>query len=152
MSLEKQSFSSTRYPDNGSSDNTFSSYIHSELKIYKKIRWFNAFRYDFNKIQMNFSENNLFNIGSELKNINTNYSASTNLYFKANENNFISLSIFNSFRNPNVDDLGKVFSKTDGIVVVPNLNLKPEKIVSSEFIWKFINAKTSIELVLFYKA
>ena len=138
-------FSSTRYPDNGSSDNTFSSYIHSELKIYKKIRWFNAFRYDFNKIQMNFSENNLFNIGSELKNINTNYSASTNLYFKANENNFISLSIFNSFRNPNVDDLGKVFSKTDGIVVVPNLNLKPEKIVSSEFIWKFINAKTSIE-------
>ena len=143
-------FSSTRYPDNGSSDNTFSSYIHSELKIYKKIRWFNAFRYDFNKIQMNFSENNLFNIGSELKNINTNYSASTNLYFKANENNFISLSIFNSFRNPNVDDLGKVFSKTDGIVVVPNLNLKPEKIVSSEFIWKFINAKTSIELVLFY--
>ena len=143
-------FSSTRYPDNGSSDNTFSSYIHSELKIYKKIRWFNAFRHDFNKIQMNFSENNLFNIGSELKNSNTNYSASTNLYFKANENNFISLSIFNSFRNPNVDDLGKVFSKTDGIVVVPNLNLKPEKIVSSEFIWKFINAKTSIELVLFY--
>ena len=61
---------------------------------------------------MNFSENNLFNICSELKNINTNYSASTNLYFKANENNFISLSIFNSFRNPNVDDLWKsIFKK-----------------------------------------
>ena len=60
------------------------------------------------------------------------------------------MSIFNSFRNPNVDDLGKVFSKTDGIVVVPNLNLEPEKIVSSEFIWKFINDQTSIELVLFY--
>ena len=68
MILEKQSLASTRYPDNGSSDNTFSSYIHSELKIYKKIRWFNALlKYDFNKIQMNFSENNLFNIGSELK-------------------------------------------------------------------------------------
>ena len=99
---------------------------------------------------MNFSENNPFNIGSKLKNHNTNYSASTNVYFNANENNFISLSIFNSFRNPNVDDLGKVFSKTDGIVVVPNLNLEPEKIMSSEFIWKFIRDQTSLELVLFY--
>ncbi len=143
-------FSSTRYPDNGSSDNTLSSYIHSELKIYKKVKWFNALRYDFNKIQMNFSENNPFNIGSKLKNHNTNYSASTNVYFSANENNFISLSIFNSFRNPNVDDLGKVFSKTDGIVVVPNLNLEPEKIMSSELIWKFIRDQTSLELVLFY--
>ena len=35
-------FSSTRYPDNGSSDNTLSSYIHSELKIYKTVKWFNT--------------------------------------------------------------------------------------------------------------
>ena len=48
-------------------DNTFSSYIHSEfLKIYKKIDGL-TLQHDFNKIQMNFSENNLFNIGSELK-------------------------------------------------------------------------------------
>ena len=46
--------------------------------------------------------------------------------------------------------LGKVFSKTDGIVVVPNLNLEPEKILSSEFIWKFIRDQTSLDLVLFY--
>ena len=43
-----------------------------------------------------------------------------------------------------------MFSKTDGIVTVPNLNLKSEKILSSEFIWKFINDKTSFDLVLFY--
>ena len=52
---------------------------------------------------------------------------STNFFISANENNFISFSLFNSFRNPNIDDLGKVFSKTDGIVTVPNLNLKSEK-------------------------
>ena len=41
-------FNSTRYPDNGSSDNTLSSYIHSELKIYKTVKWFNFnLRYDF---------------------------------------------------------------------------------------------------------
>ena len=79
-----------------------------------------------------------------MKNINGNYSAAKFLY-KRNENNFIkNFSLFNSFRNPNIDDLGKVFSKTEGMVVVPNLNLKSEKILSSEFIWKFINNKTSI--------
>ncbi len=143
-------FSTTRYPDNGGSDNTFSSYIHTELKLHKKLKWFNAIRYDYNEIQMNFSENNPFNIGSVLENSNGNYSASTNFFISANENNFISFSFFNSFRNPNIDDLGKVFSKTDGIVTVPNLNLKSEKILSSEFIWKFINDKTSFDLVLFY--
>ena len=43
-----------------------------------------------------------------------------------------------------------MFSKTDGIVIVPNLNLKSEKILSSELIWKFITGKTSLDLVLFY--
>ena len=47
--------------------------------------------------------------------------------------------MFNSFRNPNIDDIGKVFSKTQGVVVVPNLNLKSEKIISSELIWKYIS-------------
>ena len=31
------------------------------------------------------------------------------------------------FRNPNVDDVGKIFSKNDYSVVVPNNELKPEK-------------------------
>ena len=66
---------------------------------------------------MNFSENNPFNIGGVLKNNNENYSASTNFFINANENNFISFSLFNSFRNPNIDDLGKVFSKNDGIAL-----------------------------------
>lgn len=143
-------FSTTRYPDNGSSDNTFASYLQTEFKPHKKLKWFNAIRYDYNKIQMNFSENNPFNIGSDLKNFNGDYSASTNFFISVNKNNFISFSLFNSFRNPNIDDLGKVFSKTDGIVIVPNLNLKSEKILSYEFIWKFINNKTSFDLVLFY--
>ncbi|MAO71524.1 MAG: hypothetical protein CMD02_03320 [Flavobacteriales bacterium] len=143
-------FSTTRYPDNGGSDNNFASYIHTELKLHKRLKWFNAVRYDYNEINMNFSENNPFNIEGILKNNNENYSASTNFFINANENNFISFSLFNSFRNPNIDDLGKVFSKTDGIVTVPNLNLKSEKILSSEFIWKFINDKTSFDLVLFY--
>ena len=60
--------------------------------------------------------------------------------------------MFNSFRNPNIDDIGKVFSKTQGIVVVPNLNLKSEKIVTSELIWKYISNFTTFEVVLFHNS
>ena len=60
--------------------------------------------------------------------------------------------MFNSFRNPNIDDIGKVFYKTQGIVVVPNLNLKSEKIVTSELIWKYISNFTTFEVVLFHNS
>ena len=42
----------------------FSSYIHTEIKLHKKLKWFNAIRYDYNEIQMSFSDSNPFNIGS----------------------------------------------------------------------------------------
>ena len=44
----------------------------------------------------------------------------------------LNTAIYSGFRNPNIDDLGKVFSKNSGTVVVPNKNLDPEKITSYE--------------------
>jgi len=143
-------FTASRYPDNGSTDFTISSFLLTEFKVLKKLKWFNAIRYDYNKIQINFSEGNPFYLEDKLNIVNDNYSASSNLFYSLNKNNFLSFSIFNSFRNPNVDDIGKVFSKTDGVVVVPNTNLNSEKILSSEFIWKHIRVSTTIEMVLFH--
>ena len=42
--------------------------------------------------------------------------------------NFISVNLgyYNGFRNPNIDDIGKVFSKDGNNVVLPNKNLEPE--------------------------
>jgi hemoglobin/transferrin/lactoferrin receptor protein len=38
----------------------------------------------------------------------------------------------NGFRAPNIDDMGKVFESVPGYLVVPNPNLKPEKVINAE--------------------
>ena len=48
------------------------------------------------------------------------------------ENWKLYLNISNGFRAPNVDDISKVFESTPGYVVVPNPNLKPEKVFNLE--------------------
>lgn len=44
----------------------------------------------------------------------------------------VSLSLATGFRSPNVDDMGKVFDSGDGIVVVPNPDLKAEYVYNAE--------------------
>ena len=146
------SFATSRYPDDGSTDVNFSSFLHTEFSLLKNLKWYNALRYDHNKISMRFSEENPFNLGENLTFLNDNYSASSNFYFSSNNKSFLSLSVFNSFRNPNIDDIGKIFSKNQEMVVVPNLNLKSEKIISSELIWKYISNFTTFEMVLFHSS
>jgi hemoglobin/transferrin/lactoferrin receptor protein len=96
-----------------------------------------------------FSENNLFNLNDKIELQNSNISASSNLSYYLGDKSFVSLSIYNAFRNPNIDDIGKVFSKIDGIVVVPNVSLRSEKIVSTELIYRLTNENNKIEFCVF---
>ena len=143
------SFATTRYPDNGSVVLNFSTFILSEYRSNNKLKWFNAFRGDFEKIDANFSDNNPFELNESLSVENWNIAASSNLFYSFLENNFISFSIYNSFRNPNIDDLGKVFSKVDGIVVIPNPDLNSEKIISSELMFQHLGKNNKVDIVLF---
>ena len=139
----------TRYPNNGSNVNNISTFLLSEYTINSNLKWFNGIRYDFEKIDMNFKSDNLIDLGSKIEVDNGNVSINSNLTIYFKQNNFVSVSIYNSFRNPNIDDLGKVFSKNNNIVVVPNINLKSEKILSTEIMYQFKNPKKRLELALF---
>ena len=143
------SFATSRYPDNGSEVLNFSTFILSEYRSNNKLKWFNAVRGDFEKIEAHFSDNNPFELNESLLIENWNIAASSNLFYSILENNFISFSIYNSFRNPNIDDLGKVFSKVDGIVVVPNPDLNSEKIISSELMFQHLGKNNKFDIVLF---
>jgi hemoglobin/transferrin/lactoferrin receptor protein len=44
----------------------------------------------------------------------------------------MSINLATGFRSPNVDDMGKVFDSGDGIVVVPNPDLKAEYVYNAE--------------------
>ena len=58
-------------------------------------------------------------------------------------------SYYGGFRNPNIDDVGKVFSK-DGInVVVPNPNLEPEYAKNLEFNFNYKSLNLTLELQIF---
>jgi len=142
-------FSTTRYPDNGSQVFSFSSFLLTEYHINTNIKSFNAIRFDKENLNSYFSENNLFNLSDKIELQNSNISTSNNLSYYLGDKSFISLSVYNAFRNPNVDDVGKVFSKIDGIVVVPNKNLQSEKIFSTELMYRLTNKNNKTEFCVF---
>ena len=142
-------FSTTRYPDNGSQVFSFSSFLLTEYHINTNIKSFNAIRFDTENLTSYFSENNLFNLSDKIELQNSNISTSSNLSYYLGHKSFISLSVYNAFRNPNVDDVGKVFSKIDGIVVVPNKNLQSEKIFSTELMYRLTNKNNKTEFCVF---
>ena len=147
---DEKNFATTRYPDNGSKLINVSTFLLSESQISKKIKWLNGVRFDYEKINAAFSNNNPFVFEEEILNKNLNLSASSVISYDINKNNFLSLSVFNAFRNPNVDDLGKVFSKIQGVVVVPNIELNPEKVISTEMHLNHKKEGFNLALTIFY--
>jgi len=151
-SFGNKTFAPSRYPDNGTEVLNFSSFILSEHKLSSKLKWFNAVRGDYEKTDALFSEfSSVFPMGENLSLLtkNWNVAASSNLFWSIFKNKFISFSVYNSFRNPNIDDVGKVFSKVDGLVVIPNQDLKSEKIISSELIFQHLGEKNKLDFVFF---
>ena len=147
-----RTFATSRYPDGGTEVLNFSTFILSEYKVNDKLRWFNAVRGDYEKTEARFSEiSSVFPMGTHLALLakNWNIAASSNLFYSVLDNNFFSFSIYNSFRNPNIDDIGKVFSKVDGVVVIPNSDLQSEKIISSELMFQHLGENNKIDIVLF---
>ena len=67
-----------------------------------------------------------------------------------NKNISVDASLSNGFRNPNTDDIGKLFSKNDNDVIVPNNMLRPEKSINLETTLKIkIKNKLSVNAQLY---
>ncbi len=59
--------------------------------------------------------------------------------------------VSSGFRVPNVDDLGKVFDTQPGAVIVPNLDIQPEKTITEEInITRFWGKNSSFENIIYY--
>ena len=142
----------SRYPDGGSSVSDYSVFTQIEYNLSSKSKLYSGVRYDLNNLKYTFSDNSLFeSIPRNNKLTNHNLSFSSNYTYNINEQNFIGFSIFSGFRNPNIDDVGKIFSKNDNYVVVPNINLQSEKILSGEIIVRTsLFEKTDFEISGYY--
>lgn len=117
-------YNTTRYPDGGSSIKELFAYTQVNLRLSRKIDLLLGLRLNKSKLQAKFNKTD-FGF-SDLENKNTSFIKSALLSYKPIAKTIVNASYYSGFRNPNIDDIGKVFSK-DGInVVIPNAELEPE--------------------------
>lgn len=121
----------TRYPD-GSTWQSNGVYLTTKYKIRKKWLITGGLRYNHFLINADFDTtffpfpftNTKMKSGSTVGSLGFVFTPydKWQIYFNAGS----------GFRAPNVDDMGKVFESVPGYLVVPNPNLKPEKVYNLE--------------------
>ena len=123
----------SRFPDQSKWE-TMAVYLSHKYKPNKSLTVQSGIRYNYVTIDADLTANNSFYI-PPFVNASLETSAITgNLGFSWNpDSNIIwKLNTTTAFRAPNIDDIGKLFDSQNGIVVVPNRNLKPEYAYSIE--------------------
>jgi len=118
-----RSSAQTRYPGDGSHSNSFSGYGNYKWNIGTKIILNGGLRYSYQFMNSSFSDPWLtFN---EVKINNGALTGSASLVYHPSETWQLNAIASTGFRNPNVDDYGKVRAK-DQYVMVPNDGVKSE--------------------------
>lgn len=146
------SAASTRYPDGGSTYQTFAAYLSYKWSIGEKWIVSSGARYSFVRLESSFEDDTFFDFPFDKLEINNGaLNGSIGTVFKPSDNTKLNALFSTGFRAPNVDDAGKVFDSEPGVVVVPNGNLKPEYTYNFEIgITKIFAEKLQVNTVLFY--
>ena len=127
-------YASTRYPNDGSVAKDLFIYSQVSFFIKKKTKVFLGSRYNYNILEANFKPNESFSFPfNKILNKNNSLVNSVLVNYTFNNNLSFNSCFYTGFRNPNLDDVGKIFSKGNGYVVVPNVTLSPERSKNIEF-------------------
>ena len=138
----------TRYPDGGSLTWSASAYASYKWILQKKLVLNAGARY--NQGQLSSSFNNPLLPYDQIHINHGALTGSAGLVFTPSERWQFNAILSSGFRNPNVDDYGKVRTKDD-YVTVPNPDLSPEYSYNAELgITRFLGGYMKFELVGFY--
>ncbi len=123
----------TRYPDGGSSTQSYAAYTTGLYKFSNQITVNGGLRYTHNRLNANFKDKTFFpfpfdNIEQESNAVSGNLG----VVALPGEGWKLSALVGTGFRTPNIDDMSKVFESGNGTLIVPNPSLKPEKTISYE--------------------
>jgi|TARA_B110000259_G_scaffold36010_3_gene40468 hemoglobin/transferrin/lactoferrin receptor protein len=144
-------YNTTRYPDGGSNVLDISLFSQMHYTLNKKLEFYLGNRYNNNNLKSKFNDTTTYNLPfNEIVLENQGFVYSGGIKLILNRNVSFNTSIFSGFRNPNVDDVGKIFSKNDNFVIIPNDQLSAEKTLNSE-IGFFVNFKKFIFKTQYYK-
>ena len=126
-------FNTTRYPDGGTSVLNKGIYANGKFRVSEQFIMLSGLRYNINKLTAKFEDTTIVMLPFTKINVtNKSLLASLKAIYYINKNTSIDASLSNGFRNPNTDDIGKLFSKNDNDVIVPNNMLRPEKSINLE--------------------
>ena len=140
-------YNNTRYPDGGSGIDDFFIFSQANFRINKKADFLVGGRWNQSRLYAKFNSPN-FNY-EDLNNSNESFIKSALLSVNLFKNTNINFAYYGGFRNPNIDDIGKVFSKDDINVVVPNKDLEPEYTNNLELSFNYTVNDFQLRLQLF---
>lgn len=121
----------TRYPD-GSTWRSSGGYITAKYQLHKKWLLTGGMRYNHFLIKADFDTTYFPFPFTHTRMSSGSLSGSLGFVFTPVTSCQIYFNAANGFRAPNIDDMGKVFESVPGYLVVPNPNLKPEKVYNLE--------------------
>ncbi len=116
----------TRYPSDGSSYKSFASYVNWSWNMSEFFTFNVGTRVTFTKIKASW--NDVISVNPQLSKIDLNSKALTttvSMKLRPSKRVQINTVLSSGFRNPNIDDIGKI-RENNGLLVVPNTFLKPE--------------------------
>jgi hemoglobin/transferrin/lactoferrin receptor protein len=142
----------TRYANGGSTMSGTAAYGTAILKATRKITLNAGIRYSLVNLNALFTDNSFFNFPfSDVNQSNRNLNGSFGIIITPNMKWRMIALASTGFRAPNVDDLSKVFESNAGNLIVPNNELKPEKVANIEAtIERKFNGKTTLALNGYY--
>ena len=116
----------TRYPSKGSTYDSFASFVNWIWDLNNELTVNFGMRFTNTNLEARWKE--YYNINALLEAVNLDALALTQtlaLTYRPTEKIQWNLILSNGFRNPNIDDVGKI-RENNGILVVPNPSLFPE--------------------------
>ena len=116
----------TRYPSNGSSYTSFASYVNWSWNMSEFFTFNVGTRLTFTGLKASW--NDVISVNPQLSEVNLNSKALTTTFsikLRPSKRVQINTVLSSGFRNPNIDDIGKI-RENNGLLVVPNTFLKPE--------------------------
>lgn len=146
----------TRYPDGNNSLNYWAIYGSHTLELSENWTLNDGVRLGGSSLHSTFVDQSFFPFPyNSIKQNNTYASGNLGIIYTPSSWK-ISLMSSTGYRVPNIDDLSKVFesvqgsSTTNGLLIVPNPDLKPEKTINVDVsVAKFFGEKARLETVFF---
>lgn len=142
----------TRYPDGKNTMSNFAIYATDAYQFNKKWNMNTGLRLQQISLYAQFENQEFFPFPfDDIQQNNLALSGNIGVNFLPTEKWKLSAMFCTGFRAPNIDDLSKVFESGDGIIIVPNPSLEPEKTYNTDLsITKFFGDKIKWENVFYY--